>query len=97
MGVSRLLNSCAITAAMVPMVASRWVSVSSCLTRSSCCCTKAICRVSCSSVETVEGELSLTQDMHRRKKGVRLMEQFVGFLARLLDQFNSLFLRNNRE
>src|SRR5690349_16144650 len=90
MGVSRLLNSCAMTAAMVPMVARRCVSVSSALTRSSCCCAKAICRVSCSSAEMVEGDCSLTHEFYRREMEGRLIEQFVRCWSSLLDDGEQL-------
>ncbi len=43
--------------------------------------------MSCSSVETVEGDVSLTRSFHRREMGVRLIVQIIGFAPGLLDGY----------
>src|SRR5687768_13976392 len=77
MGVSRLLNSCAITAAMVPMVARRWLSVSCWRMYSICCWAASSWRSRVSSI-AVEGcgcwDLSLTlRELSAQATGVHYL------------------------
>src|SRR5215208_4602063 len=62
MGVSRLLNSWAMTAEIVPMVASRWDSVSCVRSDSSCCCNSASFSLSESESAVEVGGVVLTQE-----------------------------------